>query len=470
MQNGGLFGITAPTLPSGLAGAIQTTTTKLSPAGLKKGANLAKQLQGVAKDVGVDAAYIAKSALSFMMKPWVLGIITIVIAGIAYGIYRLLNPSKPAPPPAAAATAAALGTAAANSPRLASDSSTSGFQSGPGTEGFQMPSVPPQAISADDTTFMNLQPLAIKDAGFIGPYPNGKFDPETATANALKAGFRFLTLQIDYMDSVKTGYEAPNEPTLLIRGTDGSLLSGNSGSIAKVAETVANLGFRPEVPHNTQPIILYLHINRAPNKVKAPHEYIVFLSKIAKALAPLAPTHLGLNPLGNFTRQKLESTLLTTPLRSLEGHTIILSNADTTPFRAGTSARERYNPAQDLDFWVNMRVYLESEEDALGITRAAASDDKAHAVIAGLERLLLLSSAKKDSFAEKAKKRYVIAMGARTKNPVTADLDTALNQLGLNAIPLDIFTDPTADVMQLTTEYANMPYHPKPSTLRNILP
>jgi hypothetical protein len=463
MQNGGLFGITMPTLPAGLPAGLQSLD-------LKKAADMAKQVQGVAKDVGVDAGSLAKSALSFLVKPWVLGIIGVLVAGIGYFIYRLLYPPKPAAPPAAAATAAALGTAAANSPTLASGSSTSGFQSGPETEGFQMPSVPPQAISADDTTFMNLQPLAIKDAGFIGPYPNGKFDPETATGNALKAGFRFLTLQIDYMDSVKDGYEAPNEPTLLIRGSDGSLISGNSGNIAKVAETVANLGFRPDVPHNTQPIILYLHINRSPNKVKTPHDYLVFLSKIAKALAPLAPTHLGLNPLGNFTRQKLESTLLTTPLRSLEGHTIILCNADTTPFRAGTSARERYDPAADLDFWVNMRVYLESEEDALGVTRAATSDDKAHAVIADLDRLLKLSSAKKDSFAEKGKKRYVIAMGARTKNPVAIDLGIAVNQLGLNVIPLDIFTDPTADVMQLTTEYANMPYHPKPSTLRNILP
>jgi hypothetical protein len=371
---------------------------------------------------------------------------------------------RPTPKPNPAPVVNTLGTAVANSPSLTATPTKSGFQSGP--EGFQMPAVPPQAISAEEMTFMNLQPLSIKDAGFLGPYPSGSFDVVTATGNALKAGFRFLTLQIDYMDSSRTGFESVGNPTLVVRDTNGTLLSKNSGSISEVATTIANMGFRPEVPHNLQPIVLYLHIIRAPNKNTAPNDYIRFLSKIAKALNPLAATHLGLTPIGNFTRQKQADTLLVTPLQSLQGQVIILSNADTTLFRSTSSALDRYDPAEDLDFWVNMRVFLDSEEDSLGITELSDSPENTFAVVADLNRLLKLSDARASKFAGKSKKTYVIAMPSRTKNPTTNDIDTAINTLGVNAVPLDIFTD--TSVTNLVAEYSNMPYHPKPVALRSV--
>ena len=311
--------------------------------------------------------------------------------------------------------------------------------------------------------------MAIKDTGFLGPYPSGAYDVVTATGNVLKAGFRFLTLQIDFMDSVKDGkFELPGEPTLLIRASNGGLLTSNTGSIKEVATTVANMAFRPEVPNNTQPVVIYLHINRAPSSLKEPNSYVLFLSKIAAALNPLAPFHLGLTPLGNFTRQKMASSLLTTPLSSLEGQVIILSNADTSLFRTTSSSIDRYDPAKDLDFWVNMRVYLDSEADSLGITQAADPNGSVYAVVANLNRLLALSDSAASSFAAKAKNRYVIAMGDRITNPTAQQVDKAINTLGVNAVPLDIFTDATATVMNIVSEYANMSYHPKPVALRNI--
>lgn len=333
-------------------------------------------------------------------------------------------------------------------------------------EGFQNADVHP--ISQEEVTLVNLQPLAIKDTGFLGPYPMGKYDPEAVVSHTLKAGFRFLTLQIDYMDSNKTGYGLKNEPILLIRDSNGSLLSGNSGDISKVATTIANTAFRPEIPDYERPIMLYLHINRAPNKVRNLEDYLTFLSKIARALNPLAPTHLALNPLGNFTRQKMESTLLTTPIHSLEGNTIILCNADTTHFRNNTSMVNKFSPSEDLDFWVNMRVYSETEQDALGISTVAASDTTVSAVVVDLNRVLKLSSKSMDTFAEKNKSRYSIAMGERTINPNLADINIALNSLGINAIPIDIFTAPNTEVVEFTEEYSNMSYHPKPAALRSF--
>lgn len=328
-------------------------------------------------------------------------------------------------------------------------------------EGFQ--ATPPQSITPAETLFVNLQPLTIKDTGFKGPYPNGAYDIPNMTANALKAGFRCLTLNIDYMDTGKKGFEAPNEPTLIVRDANGSLLSSNSGSIQDVCKVIADMGFNGVVPNNEYPIILYLHINRAPSPISKPEQYLAFLSAIATQLNPIAPLHLGLTSLGNFTRQKQEKVLLRTPIQVLDGHVIVLCNADTSMFTSSSNATP-YPPSQDLDFWVNMRVYLDSDTDTFGITKLPSKDKTPAAVVVDLKRVMALNGPKKEEFAANGMHRYVIGMGERVRNPSPADVDTALNTLGINCIPIDIFSD--SNIMNLTKEYDNMTYHPKPSVLR----
>ena len=414
-------------------------------------------------------------------------VIALVIVGVLMYMGIIPNPFAKRKPVNATANTATLSAATANTAPVGTAAAGSRVASSteedveedleadeedyeevdPESEGFQMPTVAAEPISSEESTLVNLQPLSIKDAGFSGPYPNGEFDAETATMNALKAGFRFLTLNIDSMTSAKAGFEEPGVPTLLIRSSSGALMSTNSGSISKVAQTIANAGFRPEIPHNTQPIILYLHVQRTPNRVQNPSDYIKFLSKIAKALNPLAPVHLGLNPLGNFTRQKMESSLLTTPIKSLQGHVIIMCNADTSLFRKKSTPSSRFNPDEDLDFWVNMRVYLENEADKNGVTQLPPAEGVANAVLVDTRRVLALSQEKKDQFAEKGKNRFVISMWNSPANPTTSQIQTAINVLGINSIPVDIFSVDTASILDLASEYSNMPFHPKPSALRS---
>ena len=178
-------------------------------------------------------------------------------------------------------------------------------------EGFQSAT---DSIALDQSLLLDVQPLSIKDTGFLGPYPRGRYKEDVATANVIKAGCRFLTLQIDYTDSKMdlSMFEAPELPTLLVRGPDSVLLSKNSGDIKDVISTIVNVGFNPIAPNNTLPIIIYLHIVRAPSVVNKPEVYLDFLSSIADSLQPIAPYHLGLTPIGNFTRQKMSEELLTT--------------------------------------------------------------------------------------------------------------------------------------------------------------
>jgi len=436
-----------------LAAAAKTAAAKAAASAKAAAAAVASPLATLTSTTN-DVAAGAKTFSSYL--PTIFLVLIIIALLIALGLWASGFKIKKKTP-AAAATTAALNAATSSSPKLPA-------------EGFQA-TVDPQPISSEDTTFINLQPLTIKDVGFQGPYPNGNYEPESATANALKAGFRCLILQIDYMDSNKNPeqFAARNEPTLLIRSHSGALLSSNSGDIKLVATTIANLAFRPEVPQSTQPVILYLHIVRAPNATKDPNGYLRFLSKIAEALNPLAPMHLGLTPMGNFTRQKMAEFLLTAPIKSLEGQVVILCNADTSLFRSRSKALDKhYDSVTDLDFWVNMRVFLDSDDDVLGITQPANPNEPAMAVVADMNRLLSLSATKMTAFAEKAKKRYVIAMPSRVENPTAKNINVAINVLGVNCVPIDIFTAPTQEIKSIVGEYGNMTYHPKPIALRNI--
>ena len=404
----------------------------------------------------------------------VIGVSLYFLGTWIYSNYFVSKPSD-APAAAASAVAAALANSANTTTTQGSGNTTStqgsarntqgsGTRNISGSEGFQNSSV-----ASTDQLFLNMQPLSIKDTGFMGPYPSGLFKEEAATVSALTAGFRFLTLEIDYTDIKKdlSKFEAPGEPTLLVRN-GGNLVSGNSGSIKEVADAIARNAFSPTVPNNTSPIILYLHIVRAPSAVHTPNDYLSFLSKIATQLGPLVPHHLGLTPEGNFTRQNLSDQILTTPMKSLEGKVIIMCNADTSMFRKQNVSEKRYAPADDLDFWVNIQVFLENDADTNGLTQLPPQGTPATAVLVDLKRVLSLGPQKQEAFAAAGKERYVIAMGPRITNPSATDLDTALNTLGVNTVPLDIFVSNPQDLLILMKEYSNMSFKKKPSALEYI--
>lgn len=322
------------------------------------------------------------------------------------------------------------------------------------------PSGTTKNLSPGEYTLISLQPRAIKQTGFVGPLPTGSFDSVSAVSQALRSGFRFLTLQIDYVDTVMdtTKFPTPGIPTLIYRGDDGALLSTNSADIGSVAQMIASLAFRPEVPNYTEPLFIYLHIVRAPSPIRQTDKYIDFLSAIATALNPLAPTHLNTTPLGIFTRQKNEDTLINTPLNAFAGQTIVLCNADTNIFRNTT---RQIAPANDLDYWTNIRVYLNTSDDIIGITQAPPSGVAPAAIVVYLADLLELSTDNTDQFMFKNKGKFIITIAPQLDNPDVEQLDTLLNIIGVNVVPLDIFSTDLKEVVSLVGEYSDMSFRPK---------
>jgi len=383
-----------------------------------------------------------------------------------------------------------------------------GFQNGPGPEGFQdlsgssmrdiasalniqggeaalktdmsqqdllnpLPFGKKKPEPVDTTrTLLNTQPLAIKQAGYISKDPktgDGSFSPEDAVQQGLRAGFRFFILQIDYMDMKKKGFEETHMPTLLFRDSSGKLLSSNSGSIAKVAQILAENAFRPDVSKHDDLLVLYLHIVRAPNPKRNPKEYLQYLSRIASALAPLAPTHLGLTPFGSFHRQKMESNLVTTPLEHLRGKTVVITNADTSLFRNSEKLFDaKFEPNKDLDFWSNMRVYLNSPADSIGITTIADETVTPVATILTTKDILSGPKAEQSAFTIQSKQRFTIAMPDPIGNPSVSDVSILLNDLGVNVVPLDLFGVPVDSIKKYVMEWDSLALRKKPAALLSI--
>jgi hypothetical protein len=465
-----------------LDAAKQKLEAQATEAALKQ-AGLSKEQSAVAKTVLAESGGTTntmKSISDFFKVTLPLFFVTyrmplLITAGVViafivvYILYR--NYSKPS---TAAQTTKSDSIASALNATV-SNSKKEGFQTveagsaPPAAPAAPTPRLaPPANAPPEDLSLLNLQPLTIKQAGFLGPLPDGSFDAENATTQALRAGFRSLVLQIDSLDIQKDNFEEPGFPTLLYRDGTGGLVSTNSGSIEAVANAIANTAFRPEVPNFSTPIILYLHIVRTPSPVREQRQYIRFLSRIAKALQPLAPMHLGMTPIGNFHRQNLESQLLLTPLRAIEGKVILLTNADTSIFRTPPSETERYDPKDDLDFWVNMRVYLDSEDENFGVAKTPERGSSANAVIVPFSRVLALTGQRADNFASKGKSRFVIAMTDPMQNPGDRDIDKALNDLGVNMIPIDIFSGNLDDTKKILDAYGNKTWRQKPLALRKV--
>jgi hypothetical protein len=312
-----------------------------------------------------------------------------------------------------------------------------------------------------DSLFINLQPPTIAYAGLNC---KDSFTEDTTIISALKGGIRTFTLQVDMLDKEKTGdFAKPGDPTLLLRSQDGSLISDNTGDISAVSTAIVNAAFTNTVPGHELPVVLYIHVVRAPNQITKAAEYKAFLGKIAKGLAPLAPKHLGSNSLGNFHRQLKESEILTLPLSTFNGNVIILCNADTSVFKGDTS---KVQPVDDLDYWVNMRVYaLDTAHSGVGVAQKYTGSETASAIITSLEHVKSLSAADALSFGLAGKSRYVIAMTAG--NPDIAHLDTALNTLGVNVVPIKFLSESATMALKYMEAYDNVPWPEKIASLRS---
>jgi hypothetical protein len=297
--------------------------------------------------------------------------------------------------------------------------------------------------SSPETSLLNLQMLGVKQAAYVGPNESdGNFDTVVGIQSALKVGVRFFTLQIGFLETKKdsANFEEPHVPTLLYRDDSGKLISANSGSINEVAKSLAAYAFSDSLLSGSQPLIVYLHFERTPNSLRDPQKYIKFLSSVAKNLKPLEEYMLKNSPSGNYQRQMNETGLIGTDLKNFEKKVIIFSNVDTSIFRnTKTLGMEAIDTQYDLDFMVNMRVYLENAKDSLGASDVPHNGETPNAIIVPSKSVIGLSDDEKDAYALKGKTRFVIVMPSQMKNPSLPAIKSLLEHNGVNCILLNLF-------------------------------
>ena len=290
------------------------------------------------------------------------------------------------------------------------------------------------------TSLLNLQAVSVKQTAYIGPNENkGTFDTTLGIQSALNTGIRVFTLQIDYLESQKNAkqFDKAGVPTLLYRNKDGHLISSNSGNIAEVAKSLATYAFNPSLASGSYPLIVYLHFVRAPNLLREPEKYVKFLSKVAEDLVPLQEFALKN---GNYQRQKNEAEIINMNTNFMERKVVFFSNADTSIFKnVEKLGMAMVDQKYDLDYLVNVRVYLENSSDNLGVTALPMDGVIPNAIVVSLTRLTSLSEDEKDTFALNGKRRFVFVLPSQDKNPSLSEISDVVTKCGVNSIALNFF-------------------------------
>ena len=303
----------------------------------------------------------------------------------------------------------------------------------------------PQVQKPQVRKLLNLQPPTVAQAGYAG---GGLFDEDITIKNTLTAGIRSFVLQIDYLDVAKgEGFAAPGDPCLLYRDSNGVLISQNSGSIKNVSEALAKYAFAG----STEPILLILSLKRTPDPVATPKDFLKYCSKIATQLKPLAPYHLGNGATdAAFHRQGKASDVLNLPFSTFEKKVIVMTNVDTTLFRKAAQLKMKIEPANDLDYWSHVQISTEPTVPAITVPFSTVS---------------ALKGSAQNKWALKNKKYFTIAQLDPSSNPSVQNTTMLLNNLGINIVPIDIFSFDENDTVRLYALWNGAVWRPRPVPL-----
>jgi hypothetical protein len=335
------------------------------------------------------------------------------------------------------------------------------------------------SMETDDLKLINLQPLTVKQAGFIGPLDAGVFQEATAVTNTLKAGVRTFFFQIDYHEDANKDsklFPGVKEPCLLYRNDSGVLTSTNAGSILKMSQAIADIGFSNSVPSQNDPIVIVLYGARVPaDPVTDPKGYLAYCTKIASQLKPLTPFHLGMTANGDYHRQALAGQLFTTPFKNFEKKVIIVSNFDTSLYRnVKKMGIAPYKPADDLDYWTHAQIFkddmgLSVGASSLGVTSVSPPNTPVRAKIYTVDSMRAVigaGDAAISAWATKNKNVFTVVVPNSMTNPSYEEISTMIKKMGVNVLPFDFFSFDLSDTKRRLQIWNSATWNLRPAALR----
>ena len=328
-----------------------------------------------------------------------------------------------------------------------------------------------QNVSENEMCLINFQPLTVIHPGYIGPIQDGVYNEKEGVQTAIRMGARCFVLPIDYhtKETMGSTFPPPNKPCLLFRDESGAVRSINGGSIAKVAQAIADIAWSNVVTQRNDPFILVLYFMRTPDQ--GTKEYLDFLSQVAVDLAPLSPYLLGQTPEGVYNRQARQEQLLFVNTSQLEKKLLIFCNVDTSGFRtAKKDFNKSYLPKEDLDYWVHMRIFKQNAQTPLGMTEVPERSIVPRSMVETLSYYTTLPSdqASKRTAITGTKEKFITALSPHGKNPEVSSLSMALDTYGVQAVPL-LITDYSTETQNLLAKW-KYAWRAKPKELRYVRP
>ena len=285
-------------------------------------------------------------------------------------------------------------------------------------------------ISEDMTALVNWRPLSVRMAGYLGgihTVRDGGFDMNVGIQLALQVGARCFVFEIDYLE------DKPCEPCLIHRDDQAVMRSLHTGSIYQGMMALHNMAFNS----NYDPVIVVVYFRRIPlGKTQQTN----FLRAVAASLDPLSTYHLGSTEQGNFHNCRSESRLFTTEITNFQKKFIVLCNYNTNLLPSTP------NPKDNLDFWVNARLYVDPSGTSalLGpITASVPNGQVAYAKVGAIQQLLQIpadavGAPVTTNYNTNTSNTFTIALGSMEDTFTTAQLSTLLNTLGIQSVPMDI--------------------------------
>lgn len=312
-------------------------------------------------------------------------------------------------------------------------------------------SKPYDSIITDDTSslgdgraLVNWRPLTVRLTGYLGGQngaADGVFSMAFGVDKALALGARGFMFDIDYLD------DAPCKPAIVYRDDSGTMRSLHTGSIEDGIKAIAAKAFsRTGGSPNYDPVLIIVYLRRVP---PGPTQQTKFFGAIASALTPLAEFHLGQTDRGNFHNCRSESILFTSPIIDYQKKFIVVTNYNTSTLPATS------NPKDNLDWWTNARIYQDPSGVSSGlgsVTAAAPSAPGAVSEVGHISHLLRIGSADQAAYIESSRLKFKIAIGSPDYSFTPNEMNTLLNVLGVQCVPLDILTLGAAADHQATVQ------------------
>ena len=273
----------------------------------------------------------------------------------------------------------------------------------------------------------NWRPLTVRLVGYLGGsngLENGVFDMNFGVTSALKLGARCFLFDIDYLEV------APCRPLLLYRDKTGYKRSLNSGSILEGMTSLSNNAFT----NNTDPILIILYLHRVPPGNKQKERFFL---NLAQSLKPLATKHLGSLDGSNYFSCGMERDLFQSPIKIYQNKFIVCVNYDTSQLGAPT------NPTDNLHYWNNARIYQDPQgiDATLGsVTPSVPDNTLARIKVASTDQIINTAVSERAGYATGCSSVFTISLAPPEYEYTNAKMETLLNILGVQCVPLDVLS------------------------------